>query len=97
MEGRKTRKQGELYCLRGVIPLCPATDGEIDGFGHKPVLGRRRLIEICTARLIRIYLVIPNRPNHPFLFESFLNVAQENETSLLELLGRTNGSSRSSM
>lgn len=70
----------------GVVHVCHAADGDIDGFADKPVLSQWQLIEMSTAPLIRLELVILDRPSHPYLFESFLNVAEEDQASILEQL-----------
>jgi hypothetical protein len=67
----------------GVVHACHAADGDIEGFADKPVQYRWQLIEMPTAPLIRLELVILDRPGNPYRFESFLNVAQEDQARVL--------------
>jgi hypothetical protein len=44
-----------------------------------------------TARLIRLELIILDKPHNPFRFESFLNVASEDQLNILaELANQEN-------
>ena len=70
----------------GVVHICHAADGDIDGFTGKPVLSRWQLIKMPTAPLIRLELVIIDRPDNPFKFESFLNVAESDQAAVLAQL-----------
>ena len=70
----------------GVVHVCHAADSDIDGFANKPVISRWQLIEMPTAPLIRLELVLLDRPGNPFRFESFLNVAEEDQANVLAQL-----------
>jgi hypothetical protein len=56
---------------------------DIEGFANKPVLSQWQLIKMSTAPLIRLELVIRDQPGTPNLFESFLNVAEEDQGRIL--------------
>jgi len=68
----------------GIVHVCHASDADIEGFGDKPVWSQWQLILMPTAPLIRLNLVIPDRPDNPFKFESFLNVAAKDQAQVLE-------------
>jgi hypothetical protein len=70
----------------GVIHICHAADNDIEGFANKPVLSQWQLIEMPTAPLIRLELVIQDQPDTPYLFESFLNLAEEDQVAILAQL-----------
>jgi hypothetical protein len=70
----------------GVVHVCHASDTDIEGFADKPVWSQWQLILMPTAPLIRLELVIPDRPDNPFKFESFLNVAEEDQARVLAQL-----------
>jgi len=70
----------------GVVHVCHASDSDIEGFADKPVWCQWQLILMPTAPLIRLELVIPDRPQNPFKFESFLNVAEEDQARVLDQL-----------
>jgi hypothetical protein len=70
----------------GVVHVCHAADSDIDGFANKPVLYQWQLIKMPTAPLIRLELVIVDHPINPYKFESFLNVAQEDQARVLSQL-----------
>lgn len=70
----------------GVVHVCHADDSDIEGFADKPVLYQWQLIEMPTAPLIRLDLLILDQPNNPFKFESFLNVAEEDQARVLAQL-----------
>jgi len=70
----------------GVVHVCHAADSDIDGFADKPVLYQWQLIKMPTAPLIRLELVIVDHPINPYKFESFLNVAQEDQARVLSQL-----------
>ncbi|UCC54551.1 MAG: hypothetical protein JSV68_11405 [Anaerolineaceae bacterium] len=67
----------------GVVHVCHAPDADIEGFADKPVLSQWQLIEMPTAPLIRLQLTILDRPDDPYRFESFLNVAAEDQAQVL--------------
>jgi hypothetical protein len=70
----------------GIVHVCHAPDTDIDGFVNKPVTSRWQLIKMPTAPLIRLEVYIFDQQENPYRFESFLNVAeQEQEKVLAEL------------
>ena len=71
---------------RGVLHLCHAPDGDIAGFRGKPVRYRWQLIEMPTAPLVRLETFIYDDPLQPYRFESFLNVGDEEQLSVLAAL-----------
>jgi len=70
----------------GVVHVCHAADADIEGFVNKPVRSQWQLIKMPTAPLIRLELVILDRPDDPYRFESFLNVAEEDQSRILAQL-----------
>jgi hypothetical protein len=70
----------------GIIHVCHAPDTDIEGFAGKPVLSQWQLIEMPSASLIRLELIIIDDPVNPFKFESFLNVAEEDQAEVLAQL-----------
>jgi hypothetical protein len=70
----------------GAVHICHASDADIKGFADKPVLYQWQLIQMSTAPLIRLELVILDHPSSPYKFESFLNVAEENQLQVLSQL-----------
>lgn len=70
----------------GVVHVCHAADADIDGFANKPVISRWQLIKMPTAPMIRLELTILDRPENPFRFESFLNVAEDDQADILSQL-----------
>jgi hypothetical protein len=70
----------------GVVHVCHAVDADINGFANKPVISRWQLIKMPTAPLIRLELVILDRPENPFRFESFLNVDEDDQANILARL-----------
>ena len=70
----------------GVVHVCHAADKDIDGFADKPVLYQWQLIKMPSAPLIRLELTIPDDPFYPYRFESFLNLAQEDQAWVLAQL-----------
>ena len=70
----------------GVFHICHAADSDIEGFANKPVLSQWQLIKMPTAPLIRLELVIQDQPGTPYLFESFLNLAEEGQAAILAQL-----------
>jgi hypothetical protein len=71
----------------GIVHVCHAPDWDIEGFVDKPVRYQWQLIKMPTAPLIRLDVVIADRPENPFKFESFLNVAKEDQSQVLADLG----------
>jgi hypothetical protein len=70
----------------GVVHVCHASDADIAGFAGKPVLYQWQLIEMPTAPLIRLDVVILDQSASPYKFESFLNVAAEDQVRVLSQL-----------
>jgi hypothetical protein len=70
----------------GVVHVCHTTDTNIAGFADKPVVYRWELIKMPTAPLIRLKLAILDVPAAPYQFESFLNVAEEDQARVLARL-----------
>ena len=70
----------------GVVHVCHAPDIDIVGFVEKPVISRWQLIKMPNAPLIRLELIIIDNPVNPFRFESFLNVAEEDQAFILAQL-----------
>jgi hypothetical protein len=70
----------------GVVHLCHAPDADIQGFANKPVRIQWQLIEMPTAPLIRLALTIMDQPESPYLFESFLNIAEADQANILNRL-----------
>ena len=67
----------------GVVHICHASDSDIPGFTNKPVLSQWQLIKMPTAPLVRMELTIVDQPENPYRFESFLNVAEEDQLKIL--------------
>jgi hypothetical protein len=70
----------------GVVHVCHASNTDIEGFADKPVWSQWQLILMPSAPLIRLELVIPDRPDNPFKFESFLNVSDDDQARVLDQL-----------
>jgi hypothetical protein len=70
----------------GVVHVCHAADSDIEGFANKPVSYQWQLVKMPTAPLIRLELTILDRPSNPYRFESFLNVAEEDQARVLAQL-----------
>ena len=74
---------------RGIVHVCHAADEDIANFVDKPVEARWDLIEMPTAPLVRLELLVYDDPRDPFCFESFLNVAAPDQLAVLaELAGQ---------
>ena len=71
---------------RGIVHICHAPDRDIDGFRGKPVHANWQLIEMPTAPLVRLELVVLDNPFNPFRFESFLNVGERDQLQVLTRL-----------
>ena len=67
----------------GVVHVCHAADSDIEGFCDKPVTYQWQLIKMPTAPLIRLEVTILDRAVSPYRFESFLNVAEEDQERIL--------------
>lgn len=67
----------------GVVHVCHAADADIAGFVDAPITYRWELIKMPTAPLIRLALHIHDRPDNPYQFESFLNVAVADQAQVL--------------
>jgi hypothetical protein len=70
----------------GVVHVCHAADVDIEGFRGKPVLYQWQLIKMPTAPIIRLEMAILDHPANPYVLESFLNVAQEDQFLILAQL-----------
>jgi hypothetical protein len=70
----------------GVVHVCHAADSDIEGFANQPVSYQWQLVKMPTAPLIRLELTILDRPGSPYRFESFLNVAEEDQAKVLAQL-----------
>lgn len=68
---------------QGVVHLCHAADADIQGFANAPVAYRWMLVAMPTAPLIRLELLIVDVPDQPYMFESFLNVDDEEQAGIL--------------
>ena len=69
-----------------MIHVCHASDKDIEGFANKPVICQWQLIKMPTAPLIRLELEILDRPDNPYKFESFLNIAEQDQANVLAQL-----------
>ena len=67
----------------GIIHVCHAPDSDIEGFSNKPVISRWQLIKMPSAPLIRLEINIIDQPENPYRFESFLNVAEQDQEKVL--------------
>jgi hypothetical protein len=74
----------------GIVHVCHASDTEIEGFANKPVTSRWQLIKMPTAPLIRLEVKIFDQPENPYRFESFLNVAEQDQEKVLAELANQN-------
>lgn len=70
----------------GIVHICHAADTDIEGFAGKPIQYRWQLIQMPTAPLIRLELIILDNPYNPYRFESFLNIAEESQAQVLARL-----------
>ena len=69
-----------------MIHVCHASNKDIEGFTNKPVISQWQLIKMPTAPLIRLELEILDRPDNPYRFESFLNIAEQDQANVLAKL-----------
>ena len=67
----------------GVVHVCYAADTDIASFSDQPVISQWQLIKMPTAPLIRLELTILDKPDNPYQFESFLNLADEEQANIL--------------
>lgn len=67
----------------GVVHVCHAADADVEGFANKPVWSQWQLIQMPTAPLVRLALVILDRPDSSYQLESFLNVAEPDQLQAL--------------
>lgn len=67
----------------GIVHVCHASDVDIEGFADKPVTSCWQLIKMPTAPLIRLEVNIFDQPENPYRFESFLNIAEQNQENVL--------------
>jgi hypothetical protein len=70
----------------GVVHVCHAADSDIKGFASRPVSYQWQLVRMPTAPLIRLEVTILDRPGNPYRFESFLNVAENDQARVLAQL-----------
>lgn len=70
----------------GIVHICHASDADIAGFWNKSILTQWQLIKMPTAPLIRLELLILDKKENPFKFESFLNLADEEQAEILAKL-----------
>lgn len=75
----------------GVVHVCHTADKNITTFVDKPIKARWGLIEMPTAPLIRLELLVYDDWRAPYCFESFLNVGLPDHLAVLnELAGQEN-------
>lgn len=67
----------------GVVHVCHAADADIASFNDAPITYRWELIKMPTAPLIRLVFRVHDQPDNPYQFESFLNVAEEDQGQVL--------------
>ena len=70
----------------GVLHVCHASDSDIERFANRPVLYQWQMVRMPTAPLIRLELTILDDPANPYRFESFLNIASDDQASVLAQL-----------
>lgn len=74
---------------RGIVHVCHTADENIANFVDKPIEARWDLIEMPTAPLIRLKLLVYDDWRAPCCFESFLNVGFPDHLAVLaELAGQ---------
>lgn len=69
-----------------VVHVCHASDADIAGFVGAPAYAQWQLIEMPTAPLVRLELLVYDDPTNPYRFESFLNVAEPDQLAILAQL-----------
>ena len=67
----------------GIVHICHAADQDIAVFRGAPVNYQWQLILMPSAPLIRLLFTIMDNPRNPYQFESFLNVADEEQAQVL--------------
>jgi hypothetical protein len=92
-EIRQAFEQTGYGCLAaetnaGIVHVCHAPDGDVEGFRGKPVVYQWQLIPMATAPLIRLEMRVLDDPRNPFRFESFLNIADSDQAKCLTLLAQ---------
>ena len=93
-EIRRVFEQTGYGCLaaqttHGVVHVCHAADADIAGFAGARAHARWELVEMPTAPLVRLELLVHDDPTNPYRFESFLNVADPEQLAILaELAGQ---------
>lgn len=70
----------------GVVHICHAADEDIEHFKNKPVWYQWQLFNMPTAPLLRLEVAVMDDPTNPYRFESFLNVADEDQARVLSTL-----------
>lgn len=70
----------------GIAHVCHAADPDIEGFKNKPVWFQWQLIKMPTAPLIRMEIAVIDDPDNPYRFETFFNVADEQQVDILSEL-----------
>ena len=70
----------------GVVHVCHAPDKDIAGFAGHPVSTQWQLIEMPTAPVIRLQILIYDQRDNPFRLESFLNIAAADQAEILARL-----------
>jgi hypothetical protein len=73
---------------RGVVHVCYAADDDISTFVDKDIEARWDMIEMPTAPLVRLELLVYDDPVNPYCFESFLNVAAPDQLDVLVQLAK---------
>jgi hypothetical protein len=68
---------------RGIVHVCHAADEDITNFVDKPMQAHWQLVEMPTAPLIKLELLIYDHFVNPYCFESFLNVADPKQRAVL--------------
>ena len=69
-----------------MVPVCHTADREIEGFANRPFSYHWQLFKMPTTPLIRLELTILDHPSRRYRFESFLNVAEEDQARVLAQL-----------
>ena len=91
-EGRYSWADGKYVEVFDSTVVVIETDSDIEGFADKPVLYQWQLIKMRSdeghplAPLIRLEVTILANPFNPYKFESFLNVAQDDQARVLDQL-----------
>jgi hypothetical protein len=67
----------------GIVHVCRAPDADIASFRDAPVSYRWQLAQMPSAPLIHLTFHLFDRPNDPYRFESFLNIAEPDQAQVL--------------